>query len=101
MEDPYTWFAIVDADGDGYLSQAEVTNVLRLLFPREHESGALERELREIWSAWATDLEHGVDAEHMMDARHGLLAFYLRKKQQRTQPDVATAPGTVDATLGS
>ena len=34
MEDPYTWFAVVDADGDGYLSQAEVTNVLRLLFPR-------------------------------------------------------------------
>ena len=101
MEDPRTWFAIVDADGDGYLSQAEVTNVLRLLFPREHESGALERELRELWSAWATDLERGVDAEHMMDAQHGLLAFYLRKKQQRTQPGVATAPGTGDATLES
>ena len=91
MEDPETWFAIVDADGDGFLSRAEVTNVLRLLFPREHESGALDRELREVWSAWAVDGDRGVDVEHMMDAQHGMLAFYLRKKEQRSQQGTATA----------
>jgi len=46
-EDPEGWFATVDLDGDGRLSQAEVLEVLRAQLPVDWH--AMERELPRLW----------------------------------------------------
>eukprot|EP00937_MAST-01D_sp_MAST-1D-sp2_P006947 g6947.t1 len=79
-DEPRAWFALVDMDGSGDLSKTEVLNVLRLLFPAEHASGALARELDDVWGAWDVQLSGGVTMERAMDPEHGLLAYFTRKK---------------------
>ena len=91
LPDPHAdaggWFRVVDMNRAGAVGKTEVTNVLRLLFPAEHASGALARQLDDVWTAWDTELCGTLGPDKVMDPEHGLLAFFLRKREQQLQQE--------------
>ena len=83
--DPDAWFRVVDMGRRGVVGKVEMTNVLRLLLPEAHASGALATQLDDVWTAWDTELAGAIGPEKVMDPEHGLLAFFLRQRGQQQQ----------------
>jgi Ca2+-binding EF-hand superfamily protein len=79
--DPAAWFRVVDLDGDGALSQAEVREVLKAQLPID--CNLWDEQLPSLWREWDRDGDGTVDQTELL----GLVEY-----ARRAMPRGADAP---------
>jgi len=72
-QSPADWFRVVDTNGDGRLTQAEVLEIIKAQLPVD--IAMLEGELPGMWCMWDLNHDGTISEQELMNPQSGLIAY--------------------------
>jgi len=73
VEEPREWFSLIDVDGNGSLSKAEVAEALKATLPVDVSE--LDKHLEELWKRWDVAGDGELSFDEIMAPAEGLMAY--------------------------